>query len=403
MILAPRIAMAQETKGQTAPYVSRLKAEAVGFQVKLTWEDPPGTAGTVIVYRAAEEITAARLAEARLLDRMPTGQGYYADTPPDRGTYFYAVLVQGPDGAPNPLLVPFRNKTAVGVAVRAAAAEESVAAVVTGIKAEVSNNGQGIEVSFRLSTLDRDLLLFWGSAPISTEDDLLRSTAKTQLDAGTTRYTFPSLPGVDIWFAVLDAGLYKVGEAPVKPGENATTDPVQIPLEAGGAALPAVDNRRPQPLPSLAIDFGVRTGDRITGGETFPSPSSRELSVETDSAIAWLMREAGKIDAPEMKPRVLPFDRTPSPGGELSLLEGIVQGPFASGDMGAAQRLLLDFLSLRRATEVEARARFYLGQVYYFQDKVREGLLEFLTAEGSFYHETEPWKNACIRRLEEDR
>ena len=38
----------------------------------------------------------------------------------------------------------------------------------------------------------------------------------TQLDPGTTRYLMPALPVLDYWFAVLDAGLYKIGQAPLE-------------------------------------------------------------------------------------------------------------------------------------------------------------------------------------------
>ncbi len=97
---------------------------------------------------------------------------------------------------------------------------------------------------------------------------------------------------------------------------------------------------------------------------------------------------------------MLPFDVTPAPGGELARLQEIVQGPFLSGDMTSAQEGFQDFLSLPRKPELSARTRFYLGQVDYFQGKVREALLEFLTAQDFYYQESAPWIDACYASLE---
>jgi len=52
-----------------------------------------------------------------------------------------------------------------------------------------------------------------------------------------------------------------------------------------------------------------------------------------------------------------------------------------------------------RPPDVDARARFYLGQTYYLQDRPREAFLEFLLAEDFLSHEVAAWKEACYLRL----
>ena len=74
----------------------------------------------------------------------------------------------------------------------------------------------------------------------------------------------------------------------------------------------------------------------------------------------------------EMVRTVLPSEATPSPDSEEALLQAIVKGPFMSGDVPSAEGELLDFLSLRRAADVQARAHYYLGQAYFF-DKQSAG------------------------------
>ncbi len=58
-----------------------------------------------------------------------------------------------------------------------------------------------------------------------------------------------------------------------------------------------------------------------------------------------------------------------------------MKGPFTGGTLPEAERQLRNFLSLNRRREVEARARFYLGQALYLQDRPREAFLEFLACE----------------------
>jgi TolA-binding protein len=76
-----------------------------------------------------------------------------------------------------------------------------------------------------------------------------------------------------------------------------------------------------------------------------------------------------------------------------------VETTLVAGDWPEAERRLKGFLNLKREGALEARARFYLGQAYWFQGKVREATLEFLRCEGFLYVESRQWQDACIDRL----
>ena len=382
-------------------FVTRLRAEPVDFQVKLTWVDSPDLKGTCVVYRSAEEITADSFPRAALIGTVPTGTGSYIDTPPDRRGWFYAVLIRDTAGTLYPLLVPFRNKTGTAVTSQTTAPEEQLAADVTSIRAAPTTRGDLIEVSFTASNPARDLLLFWGPSAFVKSEDLLKATRTTPLDPGTTRYVLAVLPGVDYWFAVLDAGLFKLGRAPLARGANATAFPIQLQVTASHG-LPAISPvaRRGIPLPSLTISRGVQTGIDIPDTKVPDLPPVVPISDSTKKSIAVLQQSLGASAAKAPKPQVLPSDVTPTPGGELARLQDIVQGPFLGGDMTGAQQRLVDFLSLPRKPDLNARTRFYLGQVEFFQGKVRDALLEFLTAQEFYYQETTPWIDACYAVLE---
>ncbi len=390
---------AGQTEASFAPFATRLKAQAIDYQVKLTWKDSPDMKGVYVVYRSPEEITSQSFGKAFLLAKVDAGVEFFIDTPPDQKGYFYAVIVQDLSGTLFPVLIPYRNKTSAAVAGLTAASEEELAARISGIKAAISSAGDGVDVTFTASNPARDLLLFWGTAPLSTPEDLLSSTSTTQLDPGTTRYFLPVFPGVDYWFAVLDAGLYKIGKTMLVSGVNTTTAPLQIPVAAGriAPALPAA--RRPMPLPSLAVTLGVQSGLQLTGPLLPELPDGTLVSAATERSISLLMQNIQQQPLKERTQQVLPSDVTPMPGGELALLQAVVAGPFSSGDASGASRSLVDFLRLPRAAPVEARARYYLGQTYFLLGRTRDALMEFLLSEDYLYPEAQPWEDACFDRL----
>jgi len=398
---SPAASTAPRSPADFTVFVSRLKAEPVDYQVKLTWVDSPDLKGTCIVYRSAEEISAQTLSKATVVGSVDTGVGFYIDTPPDGRGWFYAVLIRDTSGTLYPLLVLFRNKTSTPVTPQTSAPEEQLAAQVTGIKAVPTGTGDIVDVSFSVSNNSRDLLLFWGPAAFTKSEELLKATRTTPLDPGTTHYVLAVLPGVDYWFAVLDAGLFKIGQAPLVKGANATAYPVQLQVTASHG-LPAVSpvSRRGIPLPSLAISRGVQTGQEIPETDAASLPTPLPITESTRKSIATLQQALPPPDPKTPRPQVLPSDATPTPGGELARLQEIVQGPFLSGDMTAAKQKLLDYLSLPRKPDLGARARFYLGQVYYFQGRPRDALLEFLTSQDFYYQESAPWIDACFSVLE---
>jgi len=397
------LAFAQDGAELPFPFVSLLKAESAGFQVKLSWRDSPDKVAKYTVYRYDQEITASNLASAQTLGQVDPGVLYFIDTPPDDRGYFYAVLAQDSAGKLFSALIPFRNKTLVAVAVMTPATEEQLAAHISAIHAVPTQPGDSIEVSFDSSSATRDLLIFRSTAPVTDAEDLLRSGSATQLDAGTTKTLVPALPGVDYWFTVLDAGLYRLGRVSVTAGANSTVDPVQIPLSADTRALaPSSISRRTLPLPSLDITYGIRTGTPLPG-TPFPGlPPLQPVSAETQKALSILLAAVPEPAPQQMYRVVLPAEATPSPDRNEALLQGIIKGPFSTGDAAATETQLLDFLSLIRPADTQARAHFYLGQTYFFNNQPREALLEFLLADDSYYHEAERWKDACFQQLEKE-
>jgi hypothetical protein len=385
------------------PFVSLLTVENAGYQIKLSWRDSPDKVLRYIVYRYLQEISSVNLGQAVVIGQVDPGVQYFIDTPPDEKGYFYAVLAQDPQGETYSTLIPFRNKTLAAVAVTTPATEAQLAARISNIHAAPASAQNAITVTFDSSSATRDLLLFRSTGPVMNAEDLLRLGSATELDAGTTKVDIPVLAGVDYWFTVLDAGLYKLGTVPLSAGTNTTTDPVQIPVTAGTSTLaPSSINRRVLPLPSIEITYGVQTGKPLPGSPFPGPPPFRSISDQTQKALSILLAPVSEGQQKQLSRTVLSVEATPSPNKDETALQEIVKGPFSSGDSEASEAQLLDFLSLKRPADVQARAHFYLGQAYFFSGRPRDALLEFLLADSSYYHEVEQWKDACFRELEKE-
>jgi hypothetical protein len=431
------------------PFVSRLRAEAVESGIRLTWTDSPDVVGTCLIYRSAAPITAQNLGTATLAGTVGSGVETWVDTPPDATPYFYAIVMQDARGTRYPLAIPYRNVTGAAVALApaqpavaaapaasttqtaaapapaapaavapsapapavaapqptAAAARPSAASLppageparITGIAATLSPGGDAVTVTFASSNPARDLLLFWSSAPIATPLDLLSAGSATTLDPGTTRYVLPAAPGSSYWFAVLDAGLYRVGQTPLVQGFNTTSTPVEVP---GQAALAGSGSRRVPPLPTLGVSLGSAAGSPDAGSDVAALPEPRPVSAATEAAIQQLLKDAGQAPKPAPSPAFLPGDQGAQSGAGSDGLVDIVQGSFSHGDMGGAQQKLLGYLSVPRSLQAAARARFYLGQSDWFLGMTREALLEFLSASELYYQESQPWIDAALETLE---
>jgi hypothetical protein len=399
LCLAPCLAAGQDAGAAEAPYVSLLTAESAGGQVKLAWKDAPEATGACIVYRHPQPLTAQNLPAAQVVGRVAAGTEYFVDTPPTGAAWFYAVLVEDSVGRLYPVILPYRNVTASPVTAQAEGVEAPTDAHVTGIRAGLSADGLGAEVSFRTSNSRRDLLLFWGTSRLGRPEDLLGSTSRLTIDAGLARFTVPVLAGVDYYFAVLDAEAWKLGRARLSVGDNVTAAPFQVPVGPGTTSFVTAPALRPFPLPALDLGIGVQTGTALDAAAPLALPAGKGVSADTERAIAEIL--AG-LAAPQPSPRgqqILPAEGTPPVNEEQKGLQAIVKGPFTGGDLPEAERQLRNFLGLNRRREVEARARFYLGQAQYLQGRPREAFLEFLLCEEVLYAEAAAWKAACLEQL----
>jgi len=398
----------------SAPFVSRLKAQAGQASITLSWRPVPGFEGSYRIYRHTREIDEASFPAAVQVAAVGPGVASYEDFPPGREAYFYAVLLD--DGKLSPLFSPFRNKTSAPAQIADVAPEPDLAARISGLTAEVVEDA--VRLRFQASRGDRELLLFRSLYPMRSGEDLLAASSPVALDPGARGYEDYPIPGLDYYYALIDAGLFKIGKPELAVGESSTTRPVQVPIGAGRVGLPppsagltpaavasepaaeaaarapaaAAPAARSAPLPYLALDDAM-------GLPATPLPAARPLSPATRRAV-----EAVLAEAPPRAARMLPVQALSEDLGAGGESEGFGLGVLLAdyllkGDLPGAEKGLLAFLAVRRSAAAEARAHFYLGQVYYLQGNLERSVLELLLARQLYYAAVEPWLDACLLGL----
>ena len=377
-------------------FVTRLKAQVAGIAIELSWRDAKDTTGVNLVYRHSEQIDRKNLTEAELIARVNFGIEAYVDFPPAKEPFFYAVLVENTAGRIHTVFIAFRNITTAGLTVERVATEDDFAAQVTAIASSVKEDT--VVISFEASKVDRDLLVFRDTSPLRKQGDLLNAVSPVVLDGSARQYRDYVVPGVEYYYAVVDAGLYRVGEVKLKMGENTTRDPVVLKPLTEDPGLPAHRAIRPLPLPYLQISSGVEYGSELVSSLPFYLPERRDVSPATSKAIARLIGRMAVAPASGRQVQILEIDQSAPAGGERFSLGAIVQTHLAQREFSEAERLLEEYLDTHRPEDVVARAHFYLAQVYYFLDKYREAFLALLLAR-EHYLEIEPWLDLCFMQL----
>ncbi|MBN2353161.1 MAG: hypothetical protein JXD23_11370 [Spirochaetales bacterium] len=383
-----------QSSGVFAPFVSRLAAVPQAGRIVLSWKNSEDASGYKQVFRSDVEITDRTFGSATMIARVAPNVESHLDTPPSGHDYFYAVLLEDNRGDLYRVFIPYRNQTAAGV--RLAQSAESAAASVTGITASVA--GETVMVSFLPSNKTRDLIFYRSTAPIRSVADLTKASYSILLSPGTLQVKDVPLPGIDYYYAVLDADLVNSGASVFVTGQNTTASPVQIPLGDLSAK-----NRAPVervfPLPAPHVLYSIESGEELLPPLPFLLPQKMELAGAVQNRIDSLI---GRIQRPpkEMTFELLPVDEASNLEGEDLLLQTIVKA--SSEDPGTKETVdkIGDFLRTAHGDRIEARARFYLGQAYYLHGQVREALLQFVLAQRYYYVETQKWVDACLSSLE---
>jgi hypothetical protein len=420
-----------------APFVSWLKADVSGSEVKLSWTDSVSVKGPVYIYRSSVPFKNNYNILANQSAEIPYGTAGYTDIVPFEGVWYYFVVASDEQNKKYDLLIPFNNTIDVsvgggarnnpvissgneayapvfygfsGTQVRPEPSQQAYGsanfgqtgtptgnvyegyravpntgvqtqATVTGIKAVASSDG--IEITFSSPEPNKSAVLYRSIQPLRGFSDLLSATVvalhvkspyRDRVDAGAGYY-----------YAVVYEDDIMNGHGQIYPGSNATLIPAETspndPVLGPDGGTPVYSGG------VAAIGAGASTGS-ANAVDTYPAYRFRPR--EPDSTL--ILKE----------PRVFNRDMQASSNDpDDKRLALIIQGPFMWRDWQAARADLTDFIVEAANSVAENRARLYLAQCWYFIGDIRMALSAFLKLQGVYPEETELWIQACLNKLAE--
>ncbi|MDR1058367.1 MAG: hypothetical protein LBL43_02355 [Treponema sp.] len=401
--LVPGVLFSQSGSGDSvfAPFISQLSAETKNNLIRLSWLDSRDVRGPVYIFRSSQPFRPGPLPGNIRPTEVPYRTQSYVDETEGSGTVYYFVAASDETGRRYDILIPYSNTVSVDISgppgePPLSAAPEGEPPVrpsepgIFGIEAKAE--GEGVIISYRSANGNKNILLYRSVQPLRTAGDLLRAViVQAEVRAPYTEYPVPGIPYY--YAAVFEDDLIQ-GKVEIFPGRNATIQPVEIPPEWNRIGLPGPQRSiRSMPLPLNSV---YKAGP---GSDTYSEiPTPVPISPEAAKAVGDIQK--AKTDPPPLKkPRAFKRDLEPPAGGEESQLRTIVQGPFLKQDWQASQTEFLRYLSLPRSSLSEARARFYLGQAYYFSGSHRAALFEFLMVQSQYPEEADDWIRAVLERI----
>jgi len=369
-----------------APFVSRLQGEVRNNLVRLSWVDSPDVRGPVHIYRSDRPFEGTGPFHGARYIEIPYGIQSFIDEIENPGTIHYFAAASDGMGRSYEIPIVFTNSISVVVTSAAApapavsrpAAERVLPGEVSSMEAVV--RGERVIITFTEGA-GRNVTLYRSSRPITRTQDLLGAAIiQTRIDSPYSDYP---VPGIPYYYAVIAEDDLIRGAIEIIPGRNATRNPVEV-----LSGVTRDRDIRAMPLPQISLQAAVPGMNAYN-----ETPPPVQLSAEAAKALG---SAPAQREVVLKKPRVFARDMEIAAAGDEHTLSSIVNGSFGAKNWGVARDELIRFLLLPRNPEITARARFYLGQCYYFLRQNREGLFEFLAVRDRYPAEAMDWIQASL-------
>ena len=374
--------------------VSQIMVESRSNLIRLTWVDSPDARGPVYIYRSARPFTGSIPANIRPVT-VRYGMQYYIDDSDDMDDIYYFIAASDLNGQLYDIIIPQVNSVSVSLG---SVPQGDLGIIIHPLPVLPVESVQGISnleavqerdrvvISFDTTGIPRNAILYRSMQPIRQPQDLLNAVI-VQSGIDSPFIDFP-IPGISWYYAVIFEDEIAGGNMGIIPGFNSTVSPIII---SGDHAVER--SLRPMPLPVLTLHNTLPGGVLITD-----IPDLVPLSAESIN----MLRETQMPEKAPLvlkSPRIFTVDMEAPAGGEESALFQIITEYFINAEWENVLVSLQHYLSLPRSGEVEARARFYLGQAMYFTGDYRGALMEFLAFRSSYPEEAGLWIDAVLSAM----
>ncbi|MCL2765365.1 MAG: hypothetical protein FWD40_08835 [Treponema sp.] len=378
------------------PYVSHISAEARNNLVRLTWTDSPDARGPVYIFRSVRPFMGSIPANIRPVV-VRYGEQYFIDDSDDIQNLYYFIAASDLSGQRYDLILPRINSTSLfqEQAQIEPSIDEPAALVIPPSAAPAISEGiynlranhdeDRVIITFETTRARPDAILYRSTQPVNRPQDLLNAIiVSSGITSGFVDYP---VPGITWYYAVIYEDEISSGNMGIRPGVNSTILPVTI------AGVTTERSLRPIPLPVMTLHNTMPESFFIT-----EIPMQVPLGIESSNAIGDT-KMPEKMPLVPRGPRVFAVDLVAPTGGEESALFQIIMEYFIKFEWEAARASLQRYLSLPRSVEIEARARFYLGQTLYYTGNYRQALMEFLSFRSFHLPEANTWIDSVLTAM----
>ncbi|MDR1149725.1 MAG: hypothetical protein LBK66_13960 [Spirochaetaceae bacterium] len=396
-----------------APFVSGLRADVNGRQVRLSWTDSDSVNGPVYIYRSVQPYQNTNSENASQTAEVAYGLQTYTDNLPSDGKWYYFVAASDQTSQKYELVLPFNNTIEVLADIRnenymqffsrspqgvpepyqraygntspappyygppSGIIQPPARGSITGITA--ASSGTGIEIRFQAADPSKNAVLYRNIKPLRSFSDLITSTV-VALNIRSP-YMDYATPGIPYYYAVVYEDDIKTRQGEIYPGSNATFIPAEI---------------SPNQKPAVSGNNSASAGS--TGG-LYAIPNQNPNAVNSQQTYqAYQTNDTQTISG---EPRVFNRDMQISDDPDDHRLALIIQGPFMWRDWPAARERLTEFIIDTPNGDAAERARFYLAQCWYFIGDIRMALSTFLKLQQIYPDETAKWIQASLNKLAE--
>ena len=398
---------------QEVPIVTQLQGEVRNNLIRLSWQNRSEAEGPVYIYRTPFPVQEEILYPDFLLFQgvrpieIPFGIVFYVDEVEYHGTYYYFIAASDTEGYhynepilwdnfigvhvasglnPPQFTPSYSSLTApvMTITPQFIAPEMGAQTMQMGISAmQIIPHNDRVIISFSRGNT-RSAALYRSIRPILHTPDLLRSVI-VQTGITSPFIDFP-LPGIPYYYAVINEDDLVRGTVTVIPGVNSSLNPVEVSAGRDDMGIDAPPEAiRLTPLPQLRSSTEIP--DTLRANQNFGS-------------ILQSIPLRPSVDPSSRSPEFFVSDMETNPSaGEDFALSSILTGSFMDRDWQNASDELFRFLALPRSSSTTARARFYLGQCFYFLNMPREALFEFLAIQETLPNESRDWIQACLQLM----
>ncbi|HUX21866.1 MAG TPA: hypothetical protein VMW69_11555, partial [Spirochaetia bacterium] len=265
---------------------------------------------------------------------------------------------------------------------------------------QVRLSGKQVALTFKSSAQDRERVVYRSTSPIENETELLGALSVGVILSSQQSFDDTPAPGIPYYYAIIDSAMLADGKVTLAMSQNATAASVEVPIQTDSLGQVEYAPKRPRPLPFLTLSSNLQTGAALPGSSPAVVANATPLTKPTVAALDSLLGSLQTTSTAQPVPVVLdPEKGVVAGGGEEYTLKGIIDGPFAAKDWAKSLNDLNNYLNIRHSPAVESRARFYLGEAYYFAGDYRKSFLQFLFVENGLYTEVQPWMDALFVKL----